>query len=75
MDMLLLKCCNGTGRSNHCMDLMGNAEQTFDSSYLVGYARMSNGAVSMIGKSYDGSTPWQAATFGNEYEDYVLFLD
>jgi predicted acyl esterase len=21
----------------------------------------------MIGKSYDGSTPWQAATFGNEY--------
>ena len=27
----------------------------------------SNGNVGMIGKSYDGSTPWQAAMYGDEY--------
>ena len=59
----------GTGRSNHCMDLMGNAEQLgVDAAVTwLGTQNWSNGAVSMIGKSYDGSTPWQAATFGNEY--------
>ena len=59
----------GTGRSNHCMDLMGNAEQLgVDAAVTwLGSQDWSNGAVSMIGKSYDGSTPWQAATFGNEY--------
>ncbi|MAD72942.1 MAG: hypothetical protein CL973_04035, partial [Euryarchaeota archaeon] len=59
----------GTGRSNHCMDLMGNAEQLgVDAAVTwLGTQDWSNGAVSMIGKSYDGSTPWQAATFGNEY--------
>ena len=58
----------GTGRSNHCMDLMGNAEQLgVDAAVTwLGSQDWSNGAVSMIGKSYDGSTPWQAATFGNE---------
>ena len=59
----------GTGRSNHCMDLMGNAEQLgVDAAVTwLGTQDWSNGAVSMIGKSYDGSTPWQAATFGNEH--------
>ena len=59
----------GTGRSNHCMDLMGNAEQLgVDAAVTwLGTQEWSNGGVSMIGKSYDGSTPWQAATFGNEY--------
>ena len=59
----------GTGRSNHCMDLMGNAEQLgVDAAVTwLGTQDWSNGGVSMIGKSYDGSTPWQAATFGNEY--------
>lgn len=59
----------GTGRSNHCMDLMGNAEQLgVDAAVTwLGSQDWSNGAVSMIGKSYDGSTPWQAATFGNDY--------
>ena len=59
----------GTGRSNHCMDLMGNAEQLgVDAAVTwLGTQNWSNGGVSMIGKSYDGSTPWQAATFGNEY--------
>ena len=60
---------SGTGRSNHCMDLMGNAEQLgIDAAVTwMGSQEWSNGKVAMIGKSYDGSTPWQAATFGNEH--------
>ena len=59
----------GTGRSNHCMDLMGNAEQLgVDAAVTwLGTQNWSNGKVAMIGKSYDGSTPWQAAMFGNEH--------
>ncbi|RAH15164.1 MAG: hypothetical protein CMB56_003350 [Methanobacteriota archaeon] len=59
----------GTGKSNHCMDLMGNAEQLGNDAAVtwLGTQEWSNGNVSMIGKSYDGSTPWQAAMFGNEH--------
>ena len=59
----------GTGRSNHCMDLMGTAEQLgVDAAVTwLGTQEWSNGNVGMIGKSYDGSTPWQAAMFGNEH--------
>ena len=62
----------GTGRSNHCMDLMGNAEQLGNDAAVrwFGEQEWSNGAVGMIGKSYDGSTPWQAAMFGAEH-DYL----
>tara|TARA_Y100000991_G_scaffold24717_1_gene15773 strand:- start:5743 stop:7065 length:1323 start_codon:yes stop_codon:yes gene_type:complete len=51
------------------MDLMGNAEQLgVDAAVTwLGTQDWSNGKVAMIGKSYDGSTPWQAATFGNEH--------
>ncbi len=63
---------SGTGRSNHCMDLMGNAEQLGNDAAVrwLGEQTWSNGAVGMIGKSYDGSTPWQAAMFGSEH-DYL----
>ena len=49
----------GTGRSNHCMDLMGTAEQLgVDAAVTwLGTQEWSNGNVGMIGKSYDGSTP------------------
>lgn len=59
----------GTGASNHCMDLMGNAEQLgIDAAVTwLGTQAWSNGNVSLIGRSYDGSTPWEAATFGNEH--------
>ena len=59
----------GTGNSNHCMDLMGTDEQRgIDAAVTyLGEAAWSNGKVGLIGKSYDGSTPWQAATFGNPY--------
>ena len=60
---------SGTGRSNHCMDLMGNAEQLGNDAAVRWLAEQpwSNGAVALIGKSYDGSTPWQAAMFGSEH--------
>ena len=59
----------GTGMSNHCMDLMGFAEQEGINAAVEWLATQdwSNGNVGMIGKSYDGSTPWQAAMYGNEY--------
>ena len=59
----------GTGSSNHCMDLMGFAEQEGINAAVewLGTQDWSNGNVGMIGKSYDGSTPWQAAMYGNEY--------
>ena len=59
----------GTGESNHCMDLMGTDEQRgIDAAVTwLGTQAWSNGKVGIIGKSYDGSTPWQAATFGNPY--------
>ena len=62
----------GTGRSNHCMDLMGTAEQLGNDAAVswLGSQDWSNGNVAMIGKSYDGSTPWQAAMFGSEH-DYL----
>ena len=59
----------GTGMSNHCMDLMGFAEQEGINAAVewLGTQEWSNGNVGMIGKSYDGSTPWQAAMYGDQY--------
>ena len=59
----------GTGMSNHCMDLMGFAEQEGVNAAVewLGTQEWSNGNVGLIGKSYDGSTPWQAAMYGDEY--------
>ena len=60
---------SGTGLSNHCMDLMGFAEQEGINAAVewLGTQEWSNGNVGLIGKSYDGSTPWQAAMYGDEY--------
>ncbi len=57
----------GTGWSDGCMDFMGAKEQADIDSIVtwVGEQAWSNGAVGMIGRSYDGSTPWQATQFGN----------
>ena len=54
------------------MDLMGTAEQLGNDAAVrwLGEQSWSNGAVALIGKSYDGSTPWQAAMFGSEH-DYL----
>ena len=59
----------GTGESNHCMDLMGLDEQAGIHAAVewLGQQSWSNGNVGMIGKSYDGSTPWNAATAGSSH--------
>ena len=53
----------GTGDSGGCMDLMGEVEQAGVQAAVehLGLAPWSNGAVGLIGRSYDGSTPWEAA--------------
>ncbi len=64
----------GSGQSNHCMDLMGQSEQLgIDAAVtFLGEAAWSNGNVGMIGRSYDGSTPWEAATFGNPHLETIV---
>lgn len=59
----------GSGLSTHCMDLMGRSEQLgIDAAVTwLGEQEWSNGNVGLIGRSYDGSTPWEAATFGNPH--------
>jgi putative CocE/NonD family hydrolase len=59
----------GTGLSGGCMDLMGRDEAADLSQAItwLGEQPWSNGRVGMIGKSYDGSTPWIAASTGNPY--------
>lgn len=59
----------GTGESNHCMDLMGDDEQRGIHAAVewLGTQPWSNGNVGIIGKSYDGSTPWQAAAMGSSH--------
>ena len=64
----------GTGESNHCMDLMGLDEQEGIHAAIeyLGTASFSNGNVGAIGKSYDGSTPWEAAAMGSKYLQTIV---
>jgi predicted acyl esterase len=67
----------GTGQSEGCNDYMGDVEQK-DLSTLVtflGKAPWSNGNVGIIGKSYDGSTPWEAAASGNPYLKTIVPIE
>ncbi len=59
----------GTGGSGGCMELMGPNEQAdVDQAVTwLGEHETSNGNVAVIGRSYDGSTPWMAARAGNPY--------
>lgn len=59
----------GTGASGGCMDLMGPVEQAGIEAAMdfLGEADWSNGNVGLTGRSYDGSTVWQAAMNGNEH--------
>ena len=51
------------------MDLMGHDEQAGIKAAVdwLGSQPWSNGRVGAIGKSYDGSTPWNAAAAGSDY--------
>lgn len=59
----------GTGGSGGCMELFGPNEQAdVDQAVTwLGEAEWSNGNVAIIGRSYDGSTPWMAARRGNPH--------
>ncbi len=59
----------GSGDSNHCFDMFGAAEQMgVDAAVTwLGTQEWSSGDVALIGRSYDGSTPWMAASFGNPH--------
>ncbi len=59
----------GTAGSDGCNDLMGPLE-TADIDQAVtwlGTQEWSNGNLAMTGVSYDGSTPWGAASLGNPH--------
>ncbi|MBW3582263.1 MAG: CocE/NonD family hydrolase [Euryarchaeota archaeon] len=64
----------GTGDSGGCMDLMGPVEQAGvqAAAEWLGTAPWSNGNVALTGRSYDGSTPWEAAMDGNPYVKTVV---
>ncbi len=64
----------GTGGSDGCMDLMGPTEQAGVQGAVdwLGSQPWSNGAVGLIGRSYDGSTPWEAAMNGSPYLKTVV---
>lgn len=59
----------GTAGSGGCMVLTGPAERAdIDQAVTwLGEQPWSNGRVGMVGISYDGTTPWEAASFGNPY--------
>ncbi len=59
----------GSGQSNHCFDMFGLAEQlgVHHAVEWLGTQDWSNGNVGLIGRSYDGSTPWMAAAHGSEH--------
>jgi putative CocE/NonD family hydrolase len=59
----------GTANSGGCMDLMGVKENGDLDQAITWFGEQpwSNGNVAMIGVSYDGSTPWTVASFGNPH--------
>ena len=59
----------GTGDSGGCMDFLGPSERAdVDQAVTwLGTQNWSNGNVGLIGISYDGSTPWEAAAMGNPH--------
>lgn len=59
----------GTGGSGGCMELFGANEQA-DVDQAVTYLGerpWSNGNVGIVGRSYDGTTPWMVARAGNPH--------
>jgi putative CocE/NonD family hydrolase len=64
----------GTAGSTGCNDLMGALEiADIDQAVTwLGEQEWSSGAVAMTGVSYDGSTPWSAASTGNPYLKTII---
>ena len=59
----------GTGKSTHCQDVKGRGEQVgIDAAVRwLGQQEWSNGNVGLMGKSYAGTTNWEAAQFDNPH--------
>lgn len=59
----------GTGQSTHCQDVKGLGEQTGIQAVVewLGEQEWSNGNVGLMGKSYAGTTNWEAAQQPSEY--------
>ena len=59
----------GTGKSTHCQDVKGRGEQIgIDAAVRwLGEQTWSNGNVGLMGKSYAGTTNWEAAQFDNPH--------
>jgi predicted acyl esterase len=59
----------GTSSSEGCMEFFGPNEQKDVDTVLnhFGQQEWSNGKIALYGASYDGTTPWIGASFGNPY--------
>ena len=59
----------GTGKSTHCQDVKGLGEQTGIQAVVdwLGKQEWSNGNVGLMGKSYAGTTNWEAAQNPSEH--------
>ena len=59
----------GTGQSTHCQDVKGLGEQTGIQAVVdwLGVQNWSNGNVGLMGKSYAGTTNWEAAQQPSEH--------
>ena len=59
----------GTGQSTHCQDVKGLGEQTGIQAAVewLGTQEWSNGNVGLMGKSYAGTTNWEAAQNPSEH--------
>lgn len=64
----------GTGGSGGCQAFMDAAEQRdLDAAVTaLGTQPWANGNVGLIGKSYDGSTPWMVAATGNPHVKTIV---
>jgi predicted acyl esterase len=66
----------GTGNSGGCMNLFGPAERADLDQTVTWLATQSwsTGDVGMIGKSYEGSTPWEVAARGNPHLKTIVSM-
>jgi X-Pro dipeptidyl-peptidase len=64
----------GTGNTDGCPNLFGTVERSDldDVVNYLGTRAWSNGKVAMYGLSYDGSTPWVAASSGNPHLKTII---
>lgn len=67
----------GTGESGGCMELFSMNEQKDVDAMItwLGEQPWSTGAVGMMGRSYDGTTPFMGAAFGNPYLKTIVPLN